>query len=75
MNPGAPLAQERLRSLIPHAGAMCLLETVREFSGEEIVCEASSHRDPGNPLRRHGALAALHLAEYAAQAMAAHGAL
>ena len=34
-----------------------------------------SHLDPDNPLRRGDALSALHLVEYAAQAMAAHGAL
>lgn len=73
MSPG--LAQDELRKLIPHAGSMCLLDRVLDFSGDEIRCSARSHADPANPLRREGVLSALHLAEYAAQAMAAHGAL
>jgi predicted hotdog family 3-hydroxylacyl-ACP dehydratase len=54
---------------------MCLLETVLEYDREHIHCETGSHRDPDNPLRRDDRLSALHLTEYAAQAMAAHGAL
>lgn len=75
MNQPAPVPRERLLDLVPHAGAMCLLDCVREYAAEEIVCETTSHRDPANPLRSEGVLSALHLAEYAAQAMAAHGAL
>jgi predicted hotdog family 3-hydroxylacyl-ACP dehydratase len=61
--------------LVPHAGRMCLLERVLEHSAQHIRCATRSHRDTGNPLRRDGRLAALHLVEYAAQAAAAHGAL
>lgn len=61
--------------LVPHAGGMRLLDRVLEHADATIRCSAVSHRDPGNPLRRDGRLAALHLVEYAAQAMAAHGAL
>jgi predicted hotdog family 3-hydroxylacyl-ACP dehydratase len=64
-----------LRTLIPHAGAMCLLERIVSASDADIVCATSSHRSPDNPLRRAGALAALHLAEYGAQTMAVHGGL
>jgi predicted hotdog family 3-hydroxylacyl-ACP dehydratase len=39
------------------------------------VCTTSTHRSVANPLRRAGHLAALHLAEYGAQAMAVHGGL
>jgi predicted hotdog family 3-hydroxylacyl-ACP dehydratase len=60
---------------IPHAGSMCLLERVVAADSERIVCSASSHRDPGNPLRARGCLSAVHAIEYAAQAMALHGAL
>lgn len=67
--------RERLRELIPHAGEMCLLDGVIASSEQHIECTALSHRVAANPLRRDGRLAALHLAEYAAQAMAAHGAL
>lgn len=64
-----------LRSLVPHAGSMCLLERVVSAGDSEIVCTTFSHRSPANPLRRDGMLAALHLAEYGAQAMAIHGGL
>lgn len=64
-----------LRDLIPHAGNMCLLERVVAHSAHSIQCATRSHTDPAHPLRRDGRLSALHLVEYAAQAMAAHGAL
>jgi predicted hotdog family 3-hydroxylacyl-ACP dehydratase len=64
-----------LADLIPHAGNMCLLDRVVAHSAQGIQCAARSHTDPGNPLRRDGRLSAVHLVEYAAQAMAAHGAL
>ena len=64
-----------LRDLIPHAGAMCLLDRVIAHSEHDIECAARSHLAPDHPLRRDGQLSALHLVEYAAQAMAAHGAL
>jgi predicted hotdog family 3-hydroxylacyl-ACP dehydratase len=54
---------------------MCLLDTVIEYGADEIVCETNSHRDLQNPLRNARGLSAVHLVEYAAQAMAAHGAL
>jgi predicted hotdog family 3-hydroxylacyl-ACP dehydratase len=60
---------------IPHQGSMCLLDVVREWSGEAITCTASSHTDPANPLRADGRLGAANGIEYAAQAMAIHGAL
>jgi predicted hotdog family 3-hydroxylacyl-ACP dehydratase len=63
------------RSLVPHAGGMCLLSRIVSASDRDIVCAATSHRSPDNPLRRAGRLAALHLAEYGAQAMAVHGGL
>ena len=63
------------RSLVPHAGTMCLLARIVRSDEREIVCAATSHRSPDNPLRHAGRLAALHLAEYGAQAMAVHGGL
>jgi len=63
------------RTLVPHAGEMCLLSRIVHANDREIVCAAISHRSPDNPLRRAGRLAALHLAEYGAQAMAVHGGL
>ena len=69
------LDKARLRALIPHAGSMCLLDSVTEWTPEQVVCETLTHCDPANPLRRGDRLAALHLTEYGAQAMAVHGAL
>ena len=57
---------------IPHAGTMCLLDRVIDGDAARIVCAATSHRDPANPLRAHGRLSAVHAIEYAAQAMALH---
>jgi len=64
-----------LRTLIPHAADMCLLERIVSAGDSELVCATFSHRSPTNPLRRAGKLAALHLAEYGAQTMAVHGGL
>lgn len=54
---------------------MCLLECVSAWDTQQIRCEASSHRDSNNPLRAYGRLGAACGIEYAAQAMAVHGAL
>jgi predicted hotdog family 3-hydroxylacyl-ACP dehydratase len=48
---------------------------VSAWDTQQIRCEASSHRDSNNPLRAHGRLGAACGIEYAAQAMAVHGAL
>ncbi|MGR3910434.1 hotdog family protein [Burkholderia sp. SR8] len=60
---------------IPHAGAMCVLDRVDAWDDARIRCSATSHRDPHNPLRSGGRLASVCGIEYAAQAMAVHGAL
>ena len=60
---------------IPHAGTMCVLERLLRWDANEIVCSASSHRAPDNPMRTAGGLRAPVLIEYAAQAMALHGGL
>lgn len=57
---------------IPHQGPMCLLAEVLALDAAVIRCRATSHRDPGNPLRAHGRLGASCGIEYAAQAMALH---
>ena len=71
----APLGHAEIAALIPHAGAMCLLERVVHWDRDGAVCAARSHRDPGNPLRTARGLLAPCAIEYAAQAMAVHGAL
>ena len=69
------LSRAAIAELIPHAGTMCLLEEVLSSDSEGIVCRAVSHRDAANPLREGGILHAVCGIEYAAQAMAVHGAL
>lgn len=64
-----------IAGLIPHAGSMCLLDAVLDWSDVAIVCRAVSHLDPANPLRRDGRLAPVCGLEYALQAAAVHGAL
>jgi len=60
---------------IPHHGAMCLLDRLLGWDAGEIRCSAISHADPGNPLRGADGLLSPCAIEYAAQAMALHGAL
>jgi len=60
---------------IPHQRNMCLLESVQAWDANQIVCRATSHRAPDHPLRANGQLGAACGIEYAAQAMAVHGAL
>jgi predicted hotdog family 3-hydroxylacyl-ACP dehydratase len=67
--------RDEILRLIPHQGRMCLLDAVVDWDDAQIECRTATHRDPANPLRHDGALAALHLAEYGAQAMAIHGGL
>ncbi len=62
-------------ALLPHAGAMILLDRVEEWNGDSIVCTASSHRREDNPLRREGRLSSLCGIEYGAQAAAIHATL
>jgi predicted hotdog family 3-hydroxylacyl-ACP dehydratase len=71
----APLTRSWIAAHIPHAGAMCLLDSVDAWDETHIRCTATSHRDPHNPLRSHWRLASVCGIEYAAQAMAVHGAL
>ncbi len=60
---------------IPHRGRMCLLDEVIVWDADRISCRSGSHRSADNPLRAHGRLGIACGVEYAAQAMAVHGAL
>lgn len=64
-----------IAALIPHSGSMCLLAALVEWDANHIVCIATNHRDAGHPLRTRRGLLAPAAIEYAAQAMALHGAL
>ena len=54
---------------------MCLLDHVEAWDQQRIRCRASSHRAADNPLRAYNQLGAACGIEYAAKAMAVHGAL
>lgn len=54
---------------------MCLLDAVLDWSETAICCRAVNQGDPDHPLRASGRLGAACGIEYAAQAMAVHGAL
>ncbi len=70
-----PLEKSDWSALIPHQGAMCLLDTVIAWDETSIHARTASHRRADHPLRSDGLLRALHLCEYGAQAMAVHGGL
>lgn len=70
-----PAHPAEIARLIPHQGRMCLLQSVLECSPARIRCRTNSHRDIDHPLAREGALRSVAAIEYAAQAMALHGAL
>ena len=54
---------------------MCLLDQVVHCDETTIRCTSRTHLDPANPLRSRNRLHAVCGIEYAAQAMALHGAL
>jgi predicted hotdog family 3-hydroxylacyl-ACP dehydratase len=69
------LTKTEIAARIPHSGPMCLLDRVISWNNETIICEANNHRDQDHPLALDGALDTMAAIEYAAQAMAVHGAL
>lgn len=73
-----PASPAAIATLIPHQGRMCLLDAVLDCSATQITCRATSHQQADHPLRSAGngsALLSPVAIEYAAQAMALHGAL
>ncbi len=73
MNSALPVTREQIAALIPHQGAMCLLDEVAESTDDSVRCLSRSYSSSDNPLRREGRLSAVMLCEYGAQAMAVHG--
>ncbi len=69
------VADERITTLIPHAGTMCLLERIVHWDDSSVTLATTTHRNPDNPLATASGLRAIHLCEYGAQAMAVHGGL
>lgn len=66
---------DAIAELVPHAGAMVLIDEVLDFAPEQIECRAHTGELDRHPLAREGRLPATALAEYGAQAMAIHGTL
>lgn len=68
--------RDRIATMIPHAGAMCLLDGVLSWDAVSARCVSRCYQDHGNPLRRpDGVLGMACGIEIAAQAMALHGRL
>jgi predicted hotdog family 3-hydroxylacyl-ACP dehydratase len=63
-----------IERLVPHAGAMCLLDAVTQWSPASISC-TSALPAQDHPLARNRQVPAIVASEYAAQATAVHGAL
>jgi len=72
---GVMIDRPTLLKLIPHQGAMCLWDRVETWDTVSIRLGSAAHRRADHPLREGGKLRAVHLCEYGAQAMAAHGGL
>ncbi len=71
----ATLDHAGIAARVPHAGRMCLLDTLAHWSEAEITCTATGHDAPDHPLRTAGGLLSVNAIEYASQAMALHGSL
>jgi predicted hotdog family 3-hydroxylacyl-ACP dehydratase len=72
--PPATLNHADIALRVPHRDAMCLLDTVASWS-EETICASANIDVKSNPLAIDGQLDSTAAIEYAAQAMAVHGAL
>lgn len=70
-----PIDRAWITRNIPHHGRMCLLDEVVFWDPDRIRCSSASHASPANPLRARGQLGIACGIEYAAQAIAVHGAL
>lgn len=72
----AGLTRPDIEALVPHAGSMCLLDSVASWDDDRIHCRSLSHQlGDAHPLWHNGGIAPVHLIEYAAQAAAVHGGL
>lgn len=69
------LTQDAWAGLIPHAGAMALIDAVVAWSATTIHATTLRRSPDGHPLCNAAGLHAVHLIEYGAQAAAVHSAL
>jgi predicted hotdog family 3-hydroxylacyl-ACP dehydratase len=66
----------QIMRMIPHSGAMCLLDEVLEWNKTSLRCRSRRYRDLDNPMRRgDGTLGMISGIEIAGQAVAVHGRL
>lgn len=71
-----PINRNQIAAMIPHAGSMCLLDSVLNWDASSIRALTRSHKRRDNPLRRaDDSLGIACGVEIAAQAMAVHGSL
>ena len=70
----ATIHREQILTMIPHCGAMCLLDEVLSWTDVSVRCLSRRYQDLDNPMRRaDGTLGAACGIELAAQAMAVQG--
>lgn len=70
------ITRDTILGLIPHGGAMCLLDDVLQWDEAGIICRSLRYAAEDNPLRRaDGTLGSAAGIEIASQAMALHGRL
>lgn len=70
-----PLTHQAIEHLLSHTGSMSLLNEILSADKDSLTATAISHLESNNPLRAEGSLSTVNGIEYAAQAMAVHGAL
>lgn len=68
------LTRSQIEGRIPHAGAMCLLDSVQCWDATTIICHAATPT-AAHPLVRAQSVSVIVAVEYAAQAAAVHGSL
>lgn len=70
------MERNAILGLIPHGGAMCLLDDVLQWDATGITCRSTRYAADDNPLRRaDGTLGSAAGIEIASQVMALHGRL
>lgn len=68
------LNRAQIERRVPHAGSMCLLDSVSAWDASTIACEAAAPTAQ-HPLAGAGGVPTIAAVEYAAQATAVHGSL
>lgn len=71
----ALLNHDEICQLTPHAGNMCMLDSVEMWNNDSIQCLSTAHLNNQNPLIANGRLHALNCIELAGQATVVHGTL